>query len=121
MHEDEREKAPLWDRLKYARRVLLLAGRTQYEAYCMDWTTQMAMERALEVIGEAARRVPKECRASHSEIPWDLIIGQRNILAHEYGEVRSEPIWETATVQVPALVQAPEAMLPGASGKDTEQ
>lgn len=41
----------------------------------------MSMERAMKVIGEAARRVSPEFQADHGEMPWALIIGQRNILA----------------------------------------
>ncbi len=80
----------------------------------------MSMERAMEVVGEAARRVSPEFQSAHGEIPWALIIGQRNILAHEYGEVRSERIWETATVHVPTLIESLELLVPDAASQDLE-
>lgn len=80
----------------------------------------MSMERAMEVVGEAARRVSPEFQSAHREIPWALIIGQRNILAHEYGEVRSERIWETATVHVPTLIESLELLVPDAASQDLE-
>lgn len=75
----------------------------------------------MEVIGEAARRVTPEFRAAHAEIPWPQIIDQRNILAHEYGEIRSERIWETATVQVPELIRSLEILLPDAATQTGEE
>ena len=50
------------------------------------------------VIGEAAKRVSEKFKQSHSEILWKAIIGQRNILAHEYGEILAEGIWLVANV-----------------------
>lgn len=118
MPRDDCDISYLWDMLKYPHRVRILASRTEFDAYLSDWALQMAMERAMEVIGEAARRVSLEFREAHEEIPWPRIIGQRNILAHEYGEVRSERIWESATVHVPELIQRLEALLPDAAGRD---
>jgi uncharacterized protein with HEPN domain len=112
MPHENRDESYLWDMLKYARRVVILAGRTHFEAYQSDWALQMSMERAMEVIGEAARRVTLEFQSAHDEIPWAQIIGQRNILAHEYGEIQSERIWETATVHVPKLIRSLESLLP---------
>ena len=53
-----------------------------------------AVERHLEVIGEAAGRVSIEFRKTHSEIPWSRIVGQRNVLIHEYGEIDDALVWE---------------------------
>ena len=74
----------------------------------------------MELIGEIARKESPEFQSAHGEIPWARIIGQRNILAHEYGEIRSERIWETATVHVSALVRELEVLLPEAVGQDIE-
>jgi uncharacterized protein with HEPN domain len=46
-----------------------------------------ATERCIEIIGEAARRVSKTTQQLQSEIPRSDLIGQRNILAHEFGRV----------------------------------
>jgi len=52
-----------------------------------------ATERSVEIIGEAARHVSPEFIAAHPEIPWRQIIGQRNILAHEYGQIDHEMLF----------------------------
>jgi len=75
-----------------------------------------AIERSIEIIGEAARRVSPEFAAAHPEIPWRQIIGQRNILAHEYGQISHELLFKTATTDVPALIVTIEKLLPPVSG-----
>lgn len=121
MRPDDGDNAYVWDMLKYARRVVILSQRTNYDAYCRDWTTQMAMERAMEVIGEAANRISLGFQSANPEIPWPLIVGQRNILAHEYGEVRNERIWEAATIHVPALIESLELLAPQDAREDAEE
>ena len=82
LRPDAQDTCYLWDMLKYAERVLELTGRTHFEAYCQDWMLQLAMERAIEVIGEAASKVSQAFRMAHPEIPWRRIIDQRNFLVH---------------------------------------
>lgn len=65
---------------------------------------QPAVERLLEILGEAARRVSDESQKEHGQIPWRKIIGQRNVLAHEYGEIRQERIWALITENIIDLV-----------------
>lgn len=63
------------------------------------------------VIGEAANHVSEEFREEHPEIPWIQIIGQRNVLAHEYGEILVERIWLAATKSVPELLEILNALI----------
>jgi len=79
-----------------------VAGRTQTE-FVNDVYFRSAVERQIEIIGEAARGVSDAFKAAHPEIPWRPIIAQRHILAHEYGEVEPPLIWRVATEHVPAL------------------
>jgi uncharacterized protein with HEPN domain len=51
----------------------------------------------LLIIGEAANHVSTKFREQHPEIEWAQIIGLRNILAHEYGEVKTDKIYLAAT------------------------
>jgi uncharacterized protein with HEPN domain len=86
-------------------------GVTQDE-YLEDRKLQLAVERALEIIGEAARLVSSTFKANHAEIPWKVIIGQRNVLAHEYGEINQERIWLVVTGRIPELIGLLEPLLP---------
>jgi uncharacterized protein with HEPN domain len=71
-----------------------------------------AVERMIHVIGEAARGVSKTLREVHPEIPWKGIIGQRDVLAHDYGRINHARIWDIATVHVPDLIRKLEPLLP---------
>ncbi len=71
-----------------------------------------AGERALEIVGMAASHVSEGFRAEHAEIPWKRMIGQRNVIAHEYGEVRQERIWTVVSKNIPELIKQIEPLLP---------
>jgi len=73
---------------------------------------QAAVERKLEIIGEAARGVSDDFRRDHPEVPWRGIIGQRHFLAHEYGEVRQEKLWRVATTRISELIEQLEKLIP---------
>jgi uncharacterized protein with HEPN domain len=59
--------------------------------------------RCIEVIGEAARSVSSETREKAKEIPWQTIVGMRNVLAHEYGSVVLRKVYEIVIDSLPAL------------------
>jgi len=58
-----------------------------------DKMRKLAVERQLEVIGQAANKISKETQKTLTNIPWKNIIGLRNRLAHDYGEILAERIW----------------------------
>ena len=71
-----------------------------------------AVERHLEIIGEAARNVSADFQSKHPQIPWIKIIAQRHVLAHEYGEVKHERIWLVATVHISELIKLLKPLIP---------
>lgn len=112
MKPDERDAAYLWDMLQSARDAReMLEGRS-LEAYLQDRLRRLALERALEIVGEAARRVTETFQSTHGEIEWRAIIGQRNILAHQYGAIDHERLYATGTGSIPRLIAALERILP---------
>ncbi len=97
--------ACLADMLDYATDAgYFVAGMTA-EAFAADRKTQFAVLRALEVIGEAAKRVPQDGQSRYPEIPWRAIIGMRNIIAHGYLGIQLSRVFETATAFIPDLVE----------------
>lgn len=64
------------------------------------------------MIGEAANHVSGTFKKAHPEIPWKGIIGQRNVLAHEYGEILVERIWLVATERIPELLKLLDPLIP---------
>jgi uncharacterized protein with HEPN domain len=112
MSPEEGDPAYLWDMLDAARRVVEFTRGIDFAAYVGDPMRRMAVERALEILGEAARRVSESFRKAHPEIPWRDLVGQRNVLAHDYGEIKQDRIWETATQHAPGLIGMLEPLLP---------
>jgi len=65
------------------------------ESFANDKKTIKAVVRSLEVIGEAASKLPKHIIETHSEISWPEIVGMRNRLLHEYFGVDLDIVWQT--------------------------
>ena len=114
MQPEQRDAGYLWDMLDHARTIGVLAGETTFQQYLNDRKLQLAVERCMEIIGEAARQVSKAFKDAHPEIPWRRIIAQRNILAHEYRDIRQQRLWMVVTQRVPELVALLEPWIPPA-------
>jgi len=65
----------------------------EYYQFERDKMRKLAVERQLEVIGQAANKISIETQNNLKDIPWKNIIGLRNKLAHDYGEILAERIW----------------------------
>lgn len=112
MRPEDRDLAYLWDMREAAREIVAFMKGVAYAKFEKNHILRYATERQLMVIGEAANHVSEEFREEHPEIPWMPIIGQRNVLAHEYGEILVERIWLAATKSVPELLEALKALIP---------
>jgi len=112
MQPNSRESGYLWDMLQAARRLQDFTAGLSYEAYLESILLQSAVERQLEILGEAARRMSDDFRQVHPEIPWSDIIGQRNVIAHQYEEIRQERIWSVVTSDIPTLIAQLEPLIP---------
>ncbi len=71
-----------------------------YPAFQEDIKTQYAVIRALEIIGEASKKIPKEVKKNYSWIPWRFMAGMRDKLIHDYFGVDTEVVWNTATEDI---------------------
>jgi len=73
------------------------------EDFEKDAKTLFAVIRALEVIGEAAKKVPLSVRNKYTQVPWLQIAGMRDKLIHEYFGVNVKVIWNTIKEDIPPL------------------
>ena len=108
---DESDAAFIWDMLRHAQIIVRMTQGMTKAAYVDDERTRFAIERLVEIIGEAAGDVSDTARALAPEVPWRKIIGQRHVLAHEYGAIDHERMWTVASERIPELITALERLL----------
>lgn len=72
-------------------------------SFQVDTKTQYAVIRALEIIGEASKKIPKEWKEKYPHIPWRFMAGMRDKLIHDYFGVDTEVVWNTATQDILVL------------------
>ncbi|MBI3038148.1 DUF86 domain-containing protein [bacterium] len=73
------------------------------EAFLHDELIQIWMIHHLEIIGEAGRSVSEGFHLNNTQIPWQKIVGMRNVLIHEYLGLDLEIIWQVISVDLPNL------------------
>jgi uncharacterized protein with HEPN domain len=112
MQPDDIDAGYLWDMIEAGRAVQRFVASLDREGYLSDEVVQAAVERKIEIIGEAARKLSIPFQQAHPEIPWAKIAAQRHVLAHDYGRIEHDRIWEVATVHVPTLVAQLAQLLP---------
>ena len=93
----------LYDMLEYAELAADFVSGMDLANFEVDRRTSLAVIKALEIIGEAARYIPASARRRYTNIPWRQIISMRNIVVHEYPSVDLEVIWATVRDDLPPL------------------
>ena len=93
------------------RRVLEYTSGMTQEEFFGDQKTIDAVVRNIEIIGEAARRVPEAIQTRAPEVAWAQMRGMRNVVIHEYDIVDVEIVWQTVQEDLPSLVEPLERLL----------
>lgn len=65
--------------------------------FVADRRIRQLVERNLEIISEASRRIPDDLKAAEADVPWREIAGIGNVLRHDYGAIRPEILWRIRT------------------------
>ena len=81
---------------------VLVEGFT-YHAFEEDFRTNFAVIRALEIIGEATKRLPMNVREQYPEIPWAGMAGMRDRIIHGYDTVDLQIVWDVVKQDIPAI------------------
>jgi uncharacterized protein with HEPN domain len=85
--------------------VAMIKGKTRADLN-KDRQLNLALVRLLEIIGEAATRIPKEEQACHGDISWSEIISLRNRLIHGYDTVDFDILWQIVSHDLPKLIES---------------
>jgi uncharacterized protein with HEPN domain len=102
----------LQDILDYAEKAeRFLTETPSAEALREDERTLLAVVRALEVVGEAAKRVSEDLRKEYPQVPWRGMMGMRDKVIHGYYGVHAEVVWRTVHEDLPLLRKAISALL----------
>jgi uncharacterized protein with HEPN domain len=86
-----------------------VAGNT-FDEFQADWALRFIVQRAIEIISEASRRIPDDLKAARPEIHWRSIASIGNILRHEYHTISDKIIWDVIQDELPRLKVAIQAI-----------
>lgn len=112
MQPEQKDAALLWDIKQAAEDIIDFVKEMDAHQFESNKVVRYAVERQVLVIGEAAKNISDTLKDNHPEIPWSAIVGQRNIIAHEYGDILVERIWLLAVESIPELLKRIEYLIP---------
>ncbi len=106
------EQVFLQDVARACEEVLSYTAAESLETYLQDSRTRRAVERCLEIAGEALANLRRRNEPVLADLPgYEKVIGLRNFLIHEYGQVDDTLIWQSVSQELPALLAAVLAKL----------
>ena len=105
------DRVSLVDMLIHAKEAVALSGETSLNDLIEDRVMQLALQKLVEIVGEAANRVSEETQQRHQEIPWPQIIGLRNRLVHGYDDVNLDILWKIIQNDLPPLTEQLKAIV----------
>lgn len=93
----------LRDILEAIEAIERFTAKVNFENFVQNEEKCFAVEKALEIIGEAVKNVPNSVRRDYPEISWKNIAGMLDKLAHQYWRTDVEVVWKTVQEDVPKL------------------
>ncbi|MCK6449404.1 MAG: DUF86 domain-containing protein [Alphaproteobacteria bacterium] len=106
----------LADVVRAAELVASFTDGYSFERFLKDPLVQSAVLRQLQIVGEACRRISAEFQSEHPEIPWQKIVGMRNVIVHDYQDVEFEVVWSVVTTFLPDVRAKMSAILTAIGG-----
>lgn len=104
-------KVTLRQIVEHSRRIQDLTAAHTLAAILEDWKLAAAFEREMEILGEAAKRLPTDITLRSPQIPWKQIAGTRDRISHGYDQTDYNVLWDAAKNDVPPLLAAVEQTL----------
>lgn len=97
--------------LDHAREAVHLVKGRKREDIDTDRMLNLSLVRLLEIVGEAAGRIPQQERTLYHDIPWPEIVSLRNRLIHGYDSVDFDILWQIASNDLPQLIEKLEEII----------
>src|SRR5207248_2637521 len=101
---DERDESLIWDIREHAREAVEITAGFEPDDFFAESVRDYAIKYVLMTIGEAARNLSDGFKTNHPEIPWERVVGLRNRLAHDYGNLDRDRLWKAATEDCVILI-----------------
>ena len=111
MRERVRDKGRLEDIIEYSNNVTMLIKGYTLEGLIADKRTYYSVMKNVEIVGEAAYMLTKAFKKAHPETPWKVVQGMRHVLVHDYANIVSETLFDTAVNDMQPLRQQVERYL----------
>lgn len=99
------------DILDAMQKAEILLTDISYDQLKNDFRVHFAVTRALEIVGEATKRLPMSLRLQYSKIPWKAMAGMRDRITHGYDEIDYEIVWDTVKKEIPRIKPLIEQIL----------
>lgn len=81
-----------------------------YDAFLNDEILQDAMMFRLIQISEESRKLSDSFKAEHNSVPWNALVGLRNRIVHDYGNVDLTVVYDTLSVDIPVVNYHPQIL-----------
>ena len=91
------------DILDATEKAEILVEDVAHTSFEEDFRINFAVVRALEIIGEAAKRLPLDVRERYPDIPWRGMAGMRDRIAHGYDRVDLQIVWDVVKLDIPRI------------------
>ena len=89
--------------LDETRYLVSLAEQMDKDEFMSDETAKRAVARSIEIIGEAAKKVPPDVQQLYPQVEWRVMAAMRDKLIHHYFGVDYEIVWDVAVNKASVL------------------
>jgi len=109
-------KLRIQDILDSANNIIDCTKDLTFETFCENKVIRKAVLYDYMIIGEASRYIPEDIQNRYPEIPWRLMGDMRNVVTHEYFQIRLKLIWQGITIDLPVLIPQLQNLLANETG-----